>query len=146
MTRSRRVPVALLLAWSLAAVTLAGCGEGKHFKNNARPPETLELTGVVSARAVSVEPSRFGAGPVIIRISNQTQQTHTITLEGGPDNINEQIGPVHPLDTGQIQVTLKEGDYTVTASSSADSSSGISPAVLTVGRERSSSSGTLLLP
>jgi len=146
MTRSRRVPVALLLAWSLVPVALAGCGGSSHFKNNPRPPETLQLTGVVNARAVSVEPSHFGAGPVIIQISNQTQQTHTVTLEGGPDNVSEEVGPIHPLDTAQIQVNLKEGDYTVTASSSKDSAAGIAPAVLTVGPPRKSSSGTLLLP
>ncbi len=144
MTRSRRVPVALLLACSL--VTVAGCGGGSHFKNNPRPAVTMQLTGVVNDRSVSVEPSRFGAGPVVIQISNQTQQTHTVTLEGGPDNVSEEVGPIHPLDTAQIQVTLKEGDYTVTASSSSDSGSGIAPAVLTVGPPRKSSSGTVLLP
>ena len=44
MTRSRRVPVALLLAWSLVPVALAGCGGSSHFKNNPRPPETLQGT------------------------------------------------------------------------------------------------------
>ena len=145
MTRSRRVPVAFALAWGLAVLALAGCGSGSHFKNEPRPPVTLELTGVINDRAVSIEPSRVGAGPVIIRISNQTQQTHTVTLEGGPDNRSEEVGPVHPLDTAQIQVNLKQGDYTVRASSS-DGTTSIAPAILTIGPERKSGSGTVLLP
>ena len=43
--RVSRAPVALLLVGSCAAIVLAGCGEGSHFKNRARPPVTLELTG-----------------------------------------------------------------------------------------------------
>ncbi|MBV9212223.1 MAG: hypothetical protein JOZ25_01105 [Actinobacteria bacterium] len=145
MIRSRRLPVALLLVSSVA-VAVAGCGSGSHFKNNARPAVTLQITGVVNDHGVSIEPSRFGAGPVLIQISNQTQQTHTVTLEGGPDNISEEVGPIHPLDTAQIQVDLKEGDYTVSASSSPDTPSGIAPAVLAVGPPRQSSSGQVLLP
>jgi hypothetical protein len=144
MTRLGRVPVPILLVGGLSALALAGCGEGAHFKNKPRPATPLQLTGVINNRAVSVEPARFGSGPVVINISNQTQQTHTVTLSG--DNLNEQVGPVHPLDTVPIQVTLGQGEYEVRVSSSGDSTNSISPALLTVGPPRKSSSGTLLLP
>jgi hypothetical protein len=144
MTRLRRVSVRALLAGGLASLAIAGCGEGSHFKNKPRPATPLQITGVINNRAVSVEPARFGAGPVVINISNQTQQTHTVTLTG--DNLNEQVGPVHPLDTVPIQVTLGQGEYTVRASSSSDTASSINPATLSVGPPRKSSSGTLLLP
>jgi len=146
MTRVRQTPVALLLAGSLAAALIAGCGSGSHFKNKARPPVPLELTGVITNRAVSVEPRHFGAGPIVLVISNQTQQTHTVTLEGGPTNVSEQVGPVHPLDTARIQETLRPGTYTVLHASSDGLPNAIPPATLIVGPERQSSSGTVLLP
>jgi hypothetical protein len=145
MTRVRQTPVALLLAGSFATALIAGCGSGSHFKNAPRPPVPLELTGVIADRGVSVQPKHFGAGPIVLVISNQTQQTHTVTLEGGPTNLSEQVGPVHPLDTARIQETLRPGQYTVHVSST-DALADIPAATLDVGPERQSSSGTVLLP
>src|SRR3989442_11126626 len=103
MTRVGRPRVALILTLGLAIPVASGCGGGGDFKNKPRPPVPLHLSGVLTDSAVSVEPSRFGAGPVDLLISNQSQQSHTVTLEGGPGNISEEVGPINPLDTGHIQ-------------------------------------------
>ena len=67
---------------ALAVVLLAGCG-GDDFKNEARAPIRLELSGVIQDDAVSVSPAKVGAGPVAITISNQTDKPDKIMHEGG---------------------------------------------------------------
>jgi hypothetical protein len=133
--------VALLLA---GAVVVGGCGGGKSFKNDARPPTPVQLTGVVTDKAVTISPKRVGGGPVILIVSNQTQSAHTITLEGGGNR--DTVGPINPLDTAMLQQTLKPGIYTVKAGSRAATTREIRPGTLTVGPNRPSSSNQLLLP
>lgn len=125
-----------------AAVALAatGCGGGGDFKNEPRPPVPLQITGVITAKRVTISPDAFGAGPVVITVSNQTRRSHTLRLEG--PEISERVGPVNPSDTAAIQKTLPQGEYTM----SADSDSGITPATISVGPERKDASGQLLLP
>jgi hypothetical protein len=142
--RTRRV--AVLLAGGLAIPALVGCGGGSDFKDKPRPPVPIQLSGVITEKAVSVEPSHLGAGPVTILISNQSARSHTVTLEGGPHNTVEQVGPINPLDTGRIQQTLDPGTYTVTAGSAQASANEIKSATLDIGPARKSSSGTVLLP
>ena len=132
--------VSILLAGS---VVIAGCG-GTHFKDKPRPPVPVQLTGVVTDRGVQISPRRVGAGPVILIISNQTQDAHTITLEG--NGRTDTVGPVNPLGTGKLQATLTRGNYTVKAGSRKATSQQIPSGTVTVTRERQTSSGDLLLP
>ncbi|MEA2158570.1 MAG: hypothetical protein QOD66_950, partial [Solirubrobacteraceae bacterium] len=81
----------LLVGSALAVSGLAGCGGGDKFANKPRPPVPIELTGVITDQRVTVSPNRVGAGPVTITVSNQTQRSHTIILEG--DSTRETIGP-----------------------------------------------------
>jgi hypothetical protein len=130
----------------LAAVAglAAGCGED-DFENEPRPPVPLELTGVIQEDKVTVSPSRnIGAGPFVITISNQTDMSHTLTLEGG--SIVEEVGPVAPLDTATIQKTLDPGSYEVRAGTARAVPRPIAPAVLDIGAERRNSNSELLLP
>jgi hypothetical protein len=93
------------------ALLIAGCGGGSKFKNEARPPVPIQLTGVVKDKGVTISPRRVGAGPVILTISNQTSGAHTITLEG--NGTTDMVGPVNPLSTAKLQQTVKPGSYTV---------------------------------
>ena len=106
----------------------------------------IQLTGVINNTDVSVEPSRLGAGPVTLNIANLSSQSHTVTLEGGPDDTSEQVGPINPQDTGTIQENLRPGTYTVTAGSDRASAREINPATISVGPKRKSSSNDVLLP
>jgi hypothetical protein len=127
-----------------AAAIAAGCGED-DFENEPRPPVTLELTGVIQEDKLNVSPSRnLGAGPFRILISNQTDAEHTVTLEGG--SIQEQVGPVAPDDTVEIQRTLAPGSYEVRAGSARAVRREIQPATLDIGEERPNSNSDLLLP
>jgi hypothetical protein len=144
-TRKTRAPrgAATVLTAGAVALSAAGCG-GEDFENRPRPAVPVELTGVIQEDKVTVSPSRVGAGPILITVSNQTDTAHTVTLEG--EAIREQVGPVNPLDTATIQKTLKQGSYEVNAGSKKAVAREIEPAQLTIGKPRRSSSGELLLP
>lgn len=126
-----------------AAALVAGCGED-DFKNEPRPAVPVELTGVIQEDKVTVSPSKIGAGPILITISNQTEQARTITLEG--EQISAKTGSVAPLDTETIAKTLGPGRYEVRAGSDKAVKKEIAPAVLAIGKERRASNDELLLP
>jgi hypothetical protein len=128
---------------AVVAALIAGCGED-DFKNEARAPVRLALTGVIQDDKVTVSPARIGAGPVEITISNQTDGIRTITLEG--ESVIEREGPVQPGATATIQKTLEPGSYEVRAGSKKAVRKEIQPAVLTIGKERANSNNDLLLP
>lgn len=126
------------------ALLVAGCGGGKHFKNEPRPPVPVQLTGVVTDRGVTVSPGRVGGGPIILIVSNQTNEPHTLTLEG--NGSTDSVGPVNPLGTGKLQQTVSPGTYTLKAGSTQATANDLPPGTLTVTKERRSSSSTLELP
>ena len=96
---------------------------------------------------MTVSPNELGAGPVVITVSNQTEASHTLTLESADGGtIREQVGPINPLDTATLQRTLTQGTYTVKAGSETAVPKEIQPATLTIGQDRKSGSGELLLP
>lgn len=132
-----------LLGAAFFVLAIAGCGED-DFENEPRPPVPVQLTGVVQDDKVTVSPRRLGAGPIVLTISNQTEEQHTITLEG--DDVRERVGPVDPLQTATIQKTLEPGDYEVIAGSPVAQAQPIQPATLRIGPSRPSGKDDLLLP
>lgn len=123
-------------------ITAAGCGE--DFKNERRAPVSIQLTGVIRPGKVIVSPHKVGAGPISITISNQTQEAHTLTLQG--NSVREEVGPVNPQDTATIQKTLAQGAYEVRAGSENGGTNAIRPASLRVGRARAASNDRTQLP
>jgi hypothetical protein len=131
------------LATGVLAAAGAGCG-GSDFQNKPRPAVPVELTGVIQQSRVTISPNKVGAGPILITISNQTKDAHTVTLEG--ERVKERVGPINPLDTATIQKTLVRGTYEVRAGSSVAVPKEIAPATLTIGRARPNSSNRVLQP
>jgi hypothetical protein len=99
---------------------------------------------VIQSDKVTVSPSRVGAGPIVITVSNQTRRERTITLEG--ETLVERAGPIAPGDTATIQRTLAPGSYEVRAGSETAVRREIEPAVLDIGAERPASNSDLMLP
>ena len=145
-TRGTRLR-AVVAAAILATLALSACG-GDDFENEPRPPEPITVSGVITADRVTVSPNEFGAGPIVLTISNQTRQSHRVTLEGEGDDgteVSEVTAPVAPEDTATIQQNLPEGDYRVTANSDSPVVSEIRPGRITVGPPRLSASDELQL-
>ena len=134
----------VLATCAIAAVLVAGCGD-EDFERKPRAPVRIELTGVIQTDRVTVSPARdLGAGPFEITISNQTDEPHTITLEG--ETVKEDAGSLEPNDTLSIMRTLEPGTYEVRAGSEEAQPKEIEPAVLEIGAERNDSNSDLLLP
>ena len=128
---TRRSGIVLLVVGA-GAVLAVGCGED-DFENEPRPAVPLELTGVIQSDKVTVSPDgsgrqRIGAGPFLITISNQTNDPHTVILEG--EEVREQTEEIAPLDTATLQKTLEPGEYEVRAGSEKAQRKEIDPAVL----------------
>ena len=144
MSRVGRIRNAGLLAGVVGALLLGGCGDDEQFANEPRPPIPIQLSGVITESEVSVDPSQLGAGPIVLIVHNQTDQAHSVILEGPSGR--EEVGPVNPQDTGRIQHDLDQGSYEVRAGSDEAMEEEIAPAELKVGPKRPSSSGDVLLP
>lgn len=143
MSKTLKARAAALSISGILAVGVAACGED-DFANEPRPPIPLQLTGVVRDEGVTISPGNVGAGPIVLTVSNQTGQPHTITLDG--EGVEEMVGPVDPTETVSIQKTLEPGTYSVRAGSPEASPREIMPGRLVIGPERDTSSDDTLLP
>jgi len=143
VSKTLKARAAALSISGILAVAVAACGED-DFANEPRPPIPLQLTGVVRDEGVTISPGNVGAGPIVLTVSNQTGQPHTITLEG--EGVEEMVGPVDPTETVSIQKTLEPGNYSVRAGSPEASPREIMPGRLVIGPERDTSSDDTLLP
>jgi hypothetical protein len=143
MTNTRAISVALL---AIAMPTVAaGCGGGEDFANDPRPAVPIQLSGVITDKSVSVQPGQIGAGPIVLLISNQTQDAQSVTLDG--EGVTpEEVGPINPEGTATIQKDLPQGEFDVEVVSQDDLAKDIRPGKITVAGDRPSASETLLLP
>jgi hypothetical protein len=128
------------------AVVLVGCGAESSYKNKPRPPAPINVTASINAHRVSVSPTRFGAGPIVLTVSNQTGRVQTVTFEtnelgGSKPGVRARSKPIAPRGTGTLQVDARSGVY---ALSTRDRT--IRPAAVRVGRKRASAQNDLLQP
>lgn len=136
----RTIAAAGLACFSVLA---AGCGSGSSYADAPRPPAPIVITASINKDQVAVSPKRFGAGPVNLVITNQTDAAQQITFEtaGSAAGFKQQTGPINPKDTATLQANLKPGTVTVKVQGD-----GINAARLTVGSERASAQNDLLQP
>lgn len=143
---SARVRLAVpSLALPLLAV-LAGCGSDGDYANKPRPPAPINVTAAVTDERISVSPRSFGAGPIVLIVSNQTDSERAVTLEtdeldgSEPGLAPQSTGPIRPGGTATIKVDAREGTYALGAD-------GVGKTVrLQVGEPRPSAQNELLQP
>ena len=129
------------------AVPFTGCGgEESDYANDPRPPSTIMISARIGDERISVSPTKFGAGPVELIVSNQTEEAQELTLEtdeigGDAPGIEQNSGPINPGDAARLKVDLRSGTYKV-----AVDGDGIEPVKLSVGDERESAQNELLQP
>ena len=139
--RARALAVAVVLTGTFSA-----CGDENDYENDPRPPSPIVVSGVVTDDRVSISPRTFGAGPITLIATNQTQQDQELTLEtdeigGSEAGIEQRTGPINPGATASLKANLGEGTYRV-----AVNGRGIDEAALDVGEERESAQNELLQP
>jgi hypothetical protein len=131
----------------VAAPVLAGCGAETTHVNDARPPAPIVITASIAKGEVSVSPRVFGAGPITLIVTNQTDRSQQITLEtsdapgSGKPGIRQETGPINPRDTARLTANVEQGSYRVHVKGN-----GIRAATLDVGDPRKTSQQDLLLP
>jgi hypothetical protein len=136
--------------WAAAALgvgaLLAGCGEEEDYENAPRPPAPIVVSASIDPKRVSVAPDEFGAGPITLIVTNQTEAAQELTLEtdeigGKGPGLQQETGPISPGATASLKADLEQGTYRV-----AVDGAGIDEAQLAVGEPRPSAQNELLQP
>jgi hypothetical protein len=127
---------------------LVGCGSDDtvEYGNEERPPAPITVTAAIDGERVRVSPRRFGSGPVVFIISNQSGAPQTVTFEtdeigGESGGITRSTPEISARSTGQLKVDPPEGTYRLSASTG-----GIRSAAIEVGARRESAQNELLQP
>jgi hypothetical protein len=144
--RGPLAPSRLALPCTALAVVgvIAGCGSDDQYKNEPRPPSPIVITAAITPDKVSVSPTKFGAGPISLVVTNQTEKSQRLTIArqvNGQEQDNGETGPISPHDTASLKADVEPGDYVV----SVDGGS-IEPAKVRVGEMRESAQNDLLQP
>lgn len=130
-----------------AVLVLAGCGSSGGYANGARPPAPINVSVSLTRDAVHVSPSRVGAGPVILLVANESDSSRSVTLAspdgGGAGCVVRPAssGPINPQGTARVALQLVEGQCRVGVEGD-----GLRPALLVVGRRRTSAQDQLFQP
>jgi hypothetical protein len=145
MRRSARgfVCRACLPALAVAA-SVSGCGtDNVSYKNDPRPPSPINVTAAITDSQIKVSPRRFGAGPIVLIISNQSSDAQSVTFEtgGGESGIRQTTSAINPAGTAQLQIEVDQGTYELSVEDRR-----IRPASMRVGKPRPSSQNDLLEP
>ena len=115
----------------LVLLGLAACGSETRV-NRERPPAPINVTAAIHPSRVQVSPATFGAGPIVLIVSNQSSRAQAVTFEtaGRAAGITSSTGSISPRGTYSVRV----GDRT------------IRPARVVVGAKRPSAQDDLLQP
>jgi hypothetical protein len=115
MERTTRIAVLALCAATFGI----GCGGGgDDYENRPRPPAPIVVSASIADDGISVSPQRFGAGPVTLIVTNQTDSAQELRLEtdelgGDAPGIQQDTGPINPGDTASLKADLRQGTYRV---------------------------------
>jgi hypothetical protein len=122
---------------------LAACGQEGEYSNTMRAPSPIIVTASIGKGSVAVSPRRFGAGPVRLVVTNQTDTAQQIIFEsaGGEGGFTQRSGPINPRGTAELQAEVPQGRAVVRVSGK-----GIDASRLTVGPRRRSGQDELLQP
>jgi hypothetical protein len=147
-----RIRTIVVLGIGALAATACGATGGK-LASRLRPPTPINLTVYVNDSRISVSPVSVGAGPVVFVVTNQGSHSESLSISaaGGSHSLAT-TAPINPQGTTQVSVDFKPGNYTIATAAHGETDaqrsrpSTIAPASIHIGRERPSSSNSLLQP
>jgi hypothetical protein len=137
---------------AIIALIVSACGSaGGKSASLPRPPNPVNLTVYVNDSRVSVSPAHVGAGPITFIVTNQASHAEELAISKGGSTLAS-TAPINPQGTTQVSVNFRPGTYTIaTGTHGANDAqlskqSAIRPASIHIGRERASSSNSVLQP
>ncbi len=137
---------------AIIALIVSACGSaGGQSPSVARPPNPVNLTVYVNDSHVSVSPAHVGAGPITFIVTNQARHAEALAISKGGSTLAS-TAPINPQGTTQVSVDFKPGEYTIATGAQGENDaqlskqSSIRPASIHIGRERASSSNSVLQP
>ncbi len=130
----------------MLALTATGCGGGSDYVNKPRAASPINVTAAIHDDGITLSPKSFGAGPIVMIVSNQTGKAQTVTIQtdelgGSQPGMKQSTEPIEPRGTDTLKVDLREGDYAVSVKGRA-----VKAAALTVKGKRKSAQDQLLEP
>ena len=135
-------------AWPrrLRARSPVAAGAASDYANKPRPASPINVTAAISDKKISISPKTFGAGPIVMIISNQTDATQTLTLadagarrqQAGHQAVDRPDRPARHRDD--------EGRRARGRPTSSARGGGVKPASVEVGGDRKSAQDELLEP
>ena len=132
-------------AGAVAAAGLAACGTGGEHRNRPRPPASIDVAAAIAGGRIHVSPSAFGAGPVVLLISNQTARSQTLTFETAPEEerpgVTVRSPRIAPAGTATVELDVARGRYRLRTDRR-----DVAPASVRVGAPRPSAQDALLTP
>ena len=105
------------LACLVGAASLASCGgDDSEYANDPRPPAPINVTAAITERGLTVAPQRFGAGPIVLIVTNQTDEAQRVTFEtdevaGSGPGVTQTTSPINPAGTAALQLDVRQGSY-----------------------------------
>ncbi len=130
----------------LCLLGVGACGGREDHVNGERPPSSINVTAAIIDGRILVSPRRFGAGPIRLIVTNQTDSARAVRFEtdavgGGRPAITQTTAPIAPSATATLELDVRRGRYAI-----ATADGDVAPAKVTVGAPRPSAQGDLLLP
>ena len=128
---------------TIAGIGVAACGTAQH-ENLNRPPAAIVLSAAITPSRIALSPTRVGAGPVTLVVTNQTASSQQLTFEsvrGATHAIRQQTAPINPQDTATLKAEVSPGIYVVRVTGA-----GVKPARILFGPERPSAQNDLDIP
>ena len=123
------------------AVAISACGGGgTHFANEPRPPVPVDLSVYIDNSHVSISPTRVGAGPVILYVTNQASSTQDLAVRNVKGGSVASSGHINSGSTAQVSTSLPTGTYEIAGSAK------IAPAKLKITQARQNADNVLLQP
>ena len=137
----------------LVTTTLAACGGGSKFADQARPAAPIDVSIYVNDQSVSVSPATVTPGTVTFTITNQSSNAEALDVTpAGGSTATTSTGPISPQATDQVSVDLRAGQYSVgiapanAAQAATAAPAGITSGLQTVQGHRANSNGQVLQP
>ena len=106
----------------------------------------IDVTAAITDSRVNVSPQRFGAGPIVLIVSNQSSSAQKVIFQtdelgGSQPGRKFDTTPINPRGTATLKVDVRQGAWKLSTGDG-----GIRAAAVSVGRKRKSAQGDLLQP